>query len=129
GTAQAAGASVRRLLGERVMLSAGADAREERIDDQDSGRHARDVGALRGGASVFLADGRIELDGALRAESASGAGDAGLVPLPSVGAAIRGAWWTARAHGGRSFRLPTFTELYLPESETSGGNPDLKPED
>jgi outer membrane receptor protein involved in Fe transport len=66
-------------------------------------------------------------------EAASGAGNSGdagaLTPLPSAGIAVRGRWWTARAHGGRSFRLPTFSELYLPESETSGGNPDLEPED
>lgn len=131
GTAYAGGASVRRLLGGgRLLLGAGVEARDERIADPDLGAHVRDVGAARASASVFLAGGMLELDAAMRVESATGAGDAGgAIPLPSAGAAVRGGWWTLRAHAGRSFRLPTFSELYLPESETAGGNPDLKPED
>lgn len=131
-TAQSAGASVRRAFG-NLLLSGGADVRDERIEDRDVGRHARQVGGARTSVSLFAGDGLVEIDGALRVEAASGAGNSGdargLTPLPSLGIALRGAWWTARAHGGRSFRLPTFTELYLPESETAGGNPRLQPED
>lgn len=128
GTSHTAGVALRRRFG-RVLLAGGADARDERIDDRDVGGHVRRVGGGRGSASLFFGDGLVELDGALRLEAASGAGDTPVTPLPSAGIAVRGSWWTARAHGGRSFRLPTFTELYLPESETAGGNPDLKPED
>lgn len=130
GTSNAASASVRRAFaGGSVLLAGGADARDERIDDRDIGRRVRQVGGARANASVFFAEGLVEVDGAMRVEAASGAGDTPVTPLPSAGAALRGAWWTVRAHGGRSFRLPTFTELYLPESETAGGNDDLKPED
>lgn len=128
-TSVSAGAGVRHRVGTALLLSAGADAREERIDDLGFGKKTRQVAGGRASAALLLFGGRLELDAAMRAETATGAGDVGLTPLPSAGAVVRGEGWEIRAHGGRSFRLPTFTELHLPEMETAGGNPDLEPED
>jgi outer membrane receptor for ferrienterochelin and colicin len=58
----------------------------------------------------------------------------GVVVSPKLGASLRiTEWLTTRASGGRAFRAPTLSELYLPALEMQPGitllaNPDLKPE-
>ncbi len=129
GAATSASIVLRRAPAESARITAGADVRHESLLDRDAGRRERLVAGAHG--EVWRAIGRraeatfaVRLDGLERDEGMSWA------PLPSAGIAFHpGAAWTLRAHGGRAQRVPTFLELWLPNMETVGGNPDLVPED
>jgi outer membrane cobalamin receptor len=75
---------------------------------------------------VWLLHDLLTLHAAARAE---GITDIGAVLLPELGLVLRpGAGFTLRARGARSFRLPSFEELYF-DSGAIRGNPNLNPED
>lgn len=125
-------ATARRGLG-AAMLTLGLDGREESGASAENGSHQRRIaGALGEVAATF---GRVDLEAAVRLDGDDEERDrlrhrrTSVVVLPSAGAAFRaGTHWTLRTHGGRAYRLPTFSERWLPNQETVSGNPDLKPE-
>jgi vitamin B12 transporter len=97
--------------GERSVLAS------ERLGDRERSR-----GAAFGEGSWRL--GRILLTGALRADSLSGLGTE---TSPGVGVEVPVGRATLSLHRGRSFRQPSFTDLYY-ESPGTVGNPRLTPE-
>ncbi len=131
GSSAGGGAIARRAVGAWLLLGGGADARVETIDDRDAGRHGRTVAGTHGEATALL--GKVEATVATRLEGVddrSSDGGPRLTALPSAGVVLRlRERLSVRAHGGRAYRLPTFLELWLPNMETVGGNPDLEPED
>ena len=133
------GAALARFGAGAATFTVGGDARDERLRDLFAGHHARQVGGvhgavhLRSGGDGAKGSSRFEADAALRVEAVALEGridgGTGVTPLPSAGLAWHRGLWTVRAHGSRGYRIPTFTELYLPNLETYGGNPALRPED
>lgn len=133
--------SAQRAIGGTLSLAGGADLRDERMAGGAFGGHAREVGGARAALAWTPAD--LEAELAARVEAAyddparpSSSAPAGATSralaveaLPSAGVAWHpGVAWTLRAHAGRSWRLPSFQERWLPDQETVGGNPSLRPE-
>jgi len=102
----------------------GLEATYDNIDSTRLGEHSRNSKALFAGLSHPIGKARIDLD--LRLDHYSGG--IGLEPSPSVGIVYKiRQGLKLRVSGNRSFRLPSYTELYY-KSPTSVGNPDLQPE-
>ncbi len=103
---------------------AGLEVSYDNIDSTRLGEHSRNSKALFAGLSRPIGKARIDLD--LRTDHYSGG--IGLEFSPSVGISYTiEENLKVRASANRSFRLPSYTELYY-KSPTSVGNPDLQPE-
>lgn len=102
----------------------GFDVSRDTIDSTGMQTHARTENGVYIEVSPKLSD-RLAVNAALRQDYFS---DFGLEYSPSIGASYGlSETVTARAAAGRSFRIPTFTDLYYSDSANSG-NPCLRPE-
>lgn len=124
------------LLFRGLALVAGADARHESVSDLSTGEHERIAGGAHAELTTEALEGALEATAGLRLDAVDerrgeeAARSTDVVPLPSAGVIWRIApWISVRGHGGRVYRIPTFTERWLPDLETVRGNPDLEPED
>lgn len=130
GAASSASIVARQSPTELTRITTGADVRHESIEDRDAGHRERLAAGAHGEFWRRSRSGRAEAMLALRLDGLGGEAGLEWTPLPSIGAALHpSSSWTIRAHAGRGYRVPTFLELWLPNMETVGGNPDLEPED
>ncbi|MBR9989059.1 MAG: TonB-dependent receptor [Gemmatimonadetes bacterium] len=117
-------AQVIAVVREDLTLSAGLEANADRIRSSNLGDHARQWLSLSAATSWHAAR-WMEADAGLRLD----VHDSHRPQLnPTVGLLFRlGEQWSARTSVGRSFRLPTYTDLYYSDPATRG-NADLRPE-
>lgn len=117
--------SVQYIWGRRQLWTLSGLYRHTLLDDAMFDDPTRDTfaGALRD--QVMLWNGRVTFVGALRYDDVS---DAGEQWSPKGGLAFKPwTWLTFKGNVGRSFRAPSFSELYFQHGYVEG-NPDLKPE-
>jgi vitamin B12 transporter len=122
------------VLSDQLFLTAGVDAREDRIQVDDPGlgfgtdEYEETSRYNIGGFGVLQADlGRHTLEGSLRYDDNEqfGSKTTGQV---AWGFQVAEAW-RLRASYGTAFKAPTFNELYHPDIGFFRGNPDLDPEE
>ncbi|MBI2299456.1 MAG: TonB-dependent receptor [Armatimonadetes bacterium] len=123
-----------RLLGGEVLAVldgpgahrgvAGLDFRRETIRSTNDGRHHRTTAGIFG--SYELAIGPVTLLPSLRVDGQTGERPIVSPKFGLVGRAARNL--KVRANAGRSFRAPSFDDLYWPEDAFARGNPLLTPE-
>ncbi len=105
-------------------LSLGIEFQEDRIDSTGLGDHSRNWISGFGEWGTEKND-RFSLDAGFRVDGYS---DYGCKVSPAVSISFRPVnSLNLRASAGRSFRVPSYTELYY-SSPTNKGNPDLDPE-
>ncbi len=105
-------------------LSLGIEFQEDRIDSTGLGDHSRNWISGFGEWGTEKND-RFSLDAGFRVDGYS---DYGCEVSPAVSISFRPVnSLNLRASAGRSFRVPSYTELYY-SSPTNKGNPDLDPE-
>ena len=105
-------------------LSLGIEVQEDRIDSTGLGDHNRNWISGFGEWGIEKND-RFSLDAGFRVDGYS---DYGCEISPAVSISFRPLnSLNLRASAGRSFRVPSYTELYY-SSPTNKGNPDLDPE-
>ncbi len=111
-------------MGEDMTLSAGLEANADRIRSSNLGDHDRQWLSVSAASSWHAAP-WMEADAGLRLD----VHDSHRPQLnPTAGLLFRmGEDWSARLSAGRSFRLPTYTDLYYHDPATQG-NLDLHPE-
>ncbi len=113
------------LLGTHQILTLDGLYRRDLLNDEDFGDPRRTTWAVSFWDQITLGDDRITLVPALRYDDVSDAGDQW---SPKLGVRLLPrSWLVLKVNGGRSFRAPTFTELYFNRGVFEG-NPDLKPE-
>lgn len=123
---QVLGGELRGILpaGDAATLSIGLEAAADRITSSNLGTHDRAWLAVSA-ATQWRAAEWIEFDGGLRLDAHR---DHSPQLNPTFGALLRpGGAWLLRMSVGRSFRLPTYTDLYYSDPATEG-NPSLYPE-
>jgi outer membrane cobalamin receptor len=106
------------------LLTAGALASGERLDSTASGDHARPTFAAWVADDLTFGDQAVRIAPAVRVDAVG--------PYTGVSAKLGGSArihgpWSVRASAGRSFRPPSFSELYLLQGPFEP-NPDLRPE-
>ncbi|MGA8893254.1 MAG: TonB-dependent receptor [Anaeromyxobacteraceae bacterium] len=106
------------------LLTFGVLASGERLDSTASGDHARPTFAAWVADDLTFGDQAVRVSPALRVDAVG--------PYTGVSAKLGGSVrihgpWSARASAGRSFRPPSFSELYLVQGPFEP-NPDLLPE-
>jgi vitamin B12 transporter len=106
------------------LLTAGALASVERLDSTASGDHSRATYSAWAADDLTFGDGAARVSPAVRLDAVGPyVGVSG-----KLGAGVRIAGpWSLRASAGRSFRPPSFSELYLVQGPFEP-NPDLAPE-
>ena len=109
---------------EHLTFSAGLEANADRIRSSNLGDHERQWMSVSTSGTWRVAP-WMETDAGLRLDVF----DSHRPQLnPTVGLLLRPAMdWTVRASAGRSFRLPTYTDLYYRDPSTEG-NAALQPE-
>ncbi len=106
-----------------IDWGAGAEGERQVLTSSRLGDHDRNRGALFGEAAYR--EGRLRLGLQFRADHME---RLGWEPSPALGAQLDlGGGWSLAAHRGRSFRLPSFTDLYY-VSPATVGNPGLHAE-
>ena len=113
-------------LASRVGIDGGLEGRHESFDGNDRRGAKRDIfgGWLR--AELSSDRWRTRLIPSVRFDATGGFGTRW---LPGVGVVLDlTPWLRLRGHVEKSFRAPTFDELYFPEQGFARGNPDLRPE-
>jgi len=109
-----------------LALGSGLEARLESLDSSDRDDHDRRVVGswLRAEAGLPWLATRIVAS--VRIDATQGFDTRW---LPAVGLLIEPLpWLRLRAHAERSFRAPSFDELFFPDQGFARGNPDLQPE-
>ncbi len=106
------------------LLKAGALASLERLDSTASGDHRRPTLAAWVADDLTLGEDAVRISPAVRVDAVG--------PYVGTSAKLGGAArvsgpWSIRASAGRSFRPPSFSELYLVQGPFEP-NPDLRPE-
>jgi outer membrane cobalamin receptor len=114
------------IMGGEHSVVALADAKRDALYDEDR----TDVGRTTAGGAMRLETSwlreRVKLVPAVRVEWVQ---DIGERWLPAVGGVITPwPWLEIRGNYQKSFRAPSFDELYLPDKGFIRGNPDLLPE-
>ena len=106
------------------LLTVGALASYERLDSTASGDHQRPTFAAWAADDFTVGKERARISPALRVDAVGPfVGWSGKLG----GSAGIGGPWSVRASGGRTFRPPSFSELYLVQGPFEP-NPDLRPE-
>ena len=118
-------AQVNWLAGSWNLFSAGAEQRKDSLISTDSGNHETTNDAWFLQDELSLGDSLIVVVGG-RKDKHSVYGDR-FSPRTSARYLIRGSGTILRASYGKSFRAPTFNDLYW-NDPFAVGNPDLKPE-
>jgi outer membrane cobalamin receptor len=106
------------------QLLFGADYRRDDVKSTDAGRRHRVTGGLFGqwdlGVGAFTLSPSVRVDAQTERKA---------VFTPRCGATLRvNRRLTLRAGANRSFRAPSFNDLYWPSDPWTGGNPALRPE-
>lgn len=111
--------------GEAHLITGGMESIQDRVNSSSVGVHEADRGA------IYLQD-EIEITKPLTATIGIRYDFHSIYEdqfNPRVGAVLRLPWdIRLRASAARSFRAPTFDDLYWPEDAFTAGNPNLKPE-
>jgi outer membrane receptor protein involved in Fe transport len=115
-----------RDLGGLGLLHAGFEYREDRLFSTSDGRRSRPTRSVTLRDAVGGDDSRWTLTPALRHDQVGGF--AGEWSPRLLGRLAPGRALELRASAGRSFRPPSFDDLFLPARTTAAGNPYLKPE-
>jgi iron complex outermembrane receptor protein len=121
GSAQISGKPV-----DQLSMAVGAEAAGDGMESSTLGDHWRPRQGLFGEANYEIVNG-LNILGGLRHDRTAGTG----TYSPSGGAS----WWATkysrlRLHTAKSFRIPSFTELYYSDKKkTNTGNPGLLPEE
>jgi len=110
-------------LGTLGALVLGGEGVEERIESSSLGDHDAFRSAVYADAEAYFAD-RFILTLGIRGDNHS---TYGFELSPSASAGWKISSFKLRSSVGRSFRAPSFTDLYY-ESPANMGNPDLEPE-
>ncbi len=115
------------ILIDDLLLNAGVESANQKVNSTNSGINTRDRYALflKGEYEwprAILDIWKAQLYGSLRAESWS---DFGNIILPGAGITFLSPYIKIYASIGRNYRAPTFNELYW----HPGGNPELQPEE
>lgn len=110
----------------RHRVSAGADLHQDRLTSTDFADRSRLGSGYRAEDEISFLDRRVLLAPALRYDLTEGfqgewlpRGGMVLAPLP---------WLRFKGNAERSYRAPSFDELYLPNQCSLRGNPGLAPE-
>ncbi len=117
--------TIQYVWGEHQIWTASGQYRRDDLRDDDFDNPTRDTvsGAIRD--QISLAKDIVTLVPAVRYDDISDTGDAW---SPKFGAAVKPLdWMTLKANAGRSFRAPSFAELYYNHGFVEG-NVDLEPE-
>lgn len=102
----------------------GCDWRQDYLSSTQDGQHTRQTAGLFGQYELGL--GSLRLTPSVRLDGQTGQK---LIVTPRLGLVLHASpRWTLRAGGNRSFRAPSFDDLYWPASATAAGNPLLAPE-
>lgn len=120
------GVTQARDLGPLGLLHAGCDYREDRLISTTDGRRSRPARSLSLRDVLGGDEARRSLTAALRVDKVGGLGaevSPRILARLTTGRALE-----MRLSAGRSFRPPSFDDLFLPARTTAAGNPDLKPE-
>lgn len=122
----------RSLIGEWNSLTMGFEYRRDMVSSTDLADYKRDIGSVFLQDEIIIASAffpyRLSLIPAARYDSYS---DIGSAISPKIGFMFN---WIGRGTLGlrgnvsRSFRVPTFNDLYWPDGPWSAGNPELLPE-
>lgn len=121
-----ASARIRWTPTQRQVVSGLAEARNDRLTSAPFGSPHRTSLLLSGSDEISLAHGRYVIS---PSASISHASDVGTRFSPQVGLhANLSRRFEANANVGRSFRFPSFDELYFPNEGFLSGNPDLASE-
>jgi outer membrane cobalamin receptor len=107
-------------------FTGGAEARADSLDSTDSGEHATRLWAGYAQDEITLGEQLIVLLG-VRYDDHSVYGDT-VSPKASARYLVAGSGTIIRASAGRSFRAPTFNDLYWNDAYGNKGNPNLQPE-
>ncbi len=116
-------------VGTRISTRFATGMTRDRLDSSTDGRRARDTfdARLRSTLDVRRGPRSLQITAAVRVDDASG-----FSPFvsPRIGALLDlvPRRLTLRASAGRSWRAPSFDELFWPARATAAGNPDLSPE-
>ncbi|MFH1005889.1 MAG: TonB-dependent receptor [Candidatus Latescibacterota bacterium] len=103
----------------------GGEVAADRIESSNLGNHAR----TRGGVSLEHRFNPAKRVSVTLGANAYGYSDWGWNIWPGMDLGFQATeTWSVRSSFGRSFRVPTYTDLYY-TSPTNRGNPDLKPEE
>ncbi len=124
----------RYILNKHLVLTAGYDYRKDQVESTDLDKQVRNTHSLYAQAEVDYRLQRlpffnkVKLIPALRYDDYS---DIGSQASPKAGISLSRSGdnlAAIRANIGKSFRSPTFNDLYWPDDFWSVGNPNLKPE-
>jgi vitamin B12 transporter len=110
--------------GERGAVSASVEAGGERLDADGIGRRSRPTVAAVLAGELVAWNGRVRVGPGVRLERA---GEFSGVSAKLGGTVQLAGPLSARASVGRSYRIPSFAELYLQQGVVEP-NPDLRPE-
>lgn len=117
--------TIQYVWGTHQIWTASGQYRRDDLRDDDFDNPTRDTasGAIRD--QISLAKDVVTIVPAVRYDDISDAGDAW---SPKFGAAVKPLdWFTIKGNAGRSFRAPSFAELYFNHGFVEG-NPELDPE-
>jgi len=107
-------------------LSLGGEARREDFDPEDERDRKRNTVGVFAQDELGFLEGRLRVVPGLRFDKTQ---DFDAEWIPRVGVVVSPwPWLRLKGNAERSYRVPTFDELYLDEG-TLRGNPELRPED
>lgn len=108
-------------------MSLDADLHEDRLTATDAVNTTRLVSGVVLQDEIAVLDRRVRVAPALRFDHTDGIGAEW---IPRIGAVIEPLpWLRLRGNAERSWRAPSFEELYLPDQCFLRGNPNLRPEE
>jgi outer membrane cobalamin receptor len=108
------------------LITVGAEGRDEHVDSPDTGIHSSSLWAGYLQDEISAGEHLIVVIGG-REDSHSVYGDK-FSPKVSARYLVSGTGTIVRASAGKSFRAPTFNDLYFSDAYGDKGNPDLRPE-
>ncbi len=126
-TARSGARLERALLAGEHAFSLLAEGRFDERSSNDANQKSRYGGALRAELESSWLSQRLRISPSLRMESWQGLDVEWIPGLHLLATPIE--WLDLRAAGARSYRIPSFQELYLPDRGFERGNEDLRPED
>ncbi len=115
------------LLGGRHDARLLGEARFDHRGSNEAKSRSRAGVALRAELSSHYFEGRLRVSPSLRFERYSGLSEEWLPGLFVEADPV--AFWSIRAAASRSYRIPSFQELYLPDRGFERGNERLRPEE
>lgn len=102
----------------------GAEGREHLLNSSQAGKHSYNVKSLYGLTDLNFFD-MLDISGGARVDDYS---TFGTEVSPNINGVLKIGTWKIRGLAARSYRAPTFNDLYWPNDGWAVGNPSLKPE-